>query len=77
MKFTLATLALAGAAAAQVDAVPSCAKDCIDAAIVDHGCAATDYACACAQMEEIAASASPCVIGACSSDDIRTCCPTS
>lgn len=70
MKYAIAALALAGAVAAQVDAIPECAKTCIDNAIVAGGCAETDYACACANMNAIQADAAPCVAGNCSASDL-------
>lgn len=70
MKYAIAALAFAGAVAAQVDAIPECAKSCIENALTTVGCEENDYACACANMSAIEIEAGPCAAVACTGDEI-------
>lgn len=69
MKFSIALITFAAAASAQI--ITGCdgkAQPCIEDAIVESGvCDAGDYACGCANLDDIRAIASPCVIEACGS----------
>ncbi|RDL39382.1 uncharacterized protein BP5553_03722 [Venustampulla echinocandica] len=69
MKFssTIAIMALAGfTAAAGLDSIPACAKQCIDDAVTKvTTCTTTDVPCSCKNMDKIQTEATPCVLKAC------------
>lgn len=75
MKFTIATLVLASVAYSQTIAseqamLPSCSLTCLQNAITGAGCSITDYTCQCgAQKNAITTAATPCIIGACTTND--------
>ncbi|SPQ21330.1 2461d8e8-3d69-4add-9b41-b34b3ba55141 [Thermothielavioides terrestris] len=69
MKYTVALLALtAGISAQDISILPECSRQCILDAIGKTSCAATDFACACKNMDVIKASATPCVVQKCGID---------
>lgn len=66
MKFSLALLAFAAAASAQVTGCNGKAQACIDKAIADSGvCKAGDKVCGCENQDAIQKAATPCVLEAC------------
>lgn len=75
MKFAIATLVLASVAYSQTIAseqamLPSCALSCLETAITGAGCSVTDYNCQCNDKKNaITASATPCILKACSTSD--------
>ncbi|CZR59806.1 related to CCW14 Secretory Stress Response protein 1 [Phialocephala subalpina] len=75
MKFAAAALVLASAAYSQTIAdevamLPSCSLTCLQNAITGAGCSTTDYSCQCGSAKStITTSATPCILGACSTND--------
>ncbi|RDW58047.1 hypothetical protein BP6252_13458 [Coleophoma cylindrospora] len=66
----LASIACAQTIADEVALLPSCSLTCLSNAATSNGCGITDYTCQCGSANSaITASATPCIVGACSSSD--------
>ncbi|OLN88244.1 hypothetical protein CCHL11_00075 [Colletotrichum chlorophyti] len=72
MKFTAATLALVGLAAAQsLSQFPQCSQECLSSAITENGeCSVGDFDCLCTpeNFQSIVEGSLPCVLDACGED---------
>ncbi|KAL7944989.1 hypothetical protein V8C42DRAFT_324246 [Trichoderma barbatum] len=69
MQFSLVLATFAAVAYGQINGVPSCAIPCIQSAISSTTtCAATDFACACPKIADVATAGSACVVAACGQD---------
>lgn len=71
MKSAIILAGAALAAAQNFSGQPSCATSCLSAAITGAGCSLDDAACQCGPTQSaIAASAAPCLLGACPASDL-------